>query len=81
MENYMKITYQAHYEKEVKEDVIKTLMTPIISKLKEHVTDKTVLNELEEELTNCLCEARDYFAVDGMKLARSIEKGEYTPII
>lgn len=81
MDNYMKITYYLHYEKEVKDDIIKRLMTPLKLKLQEHVTDETVLNELEEELTNCLCEARDYFAIDGMKLARKIEKGEYTPTI
>ena len=81
MEKYMKFTYQAHYEKEIKEDIIKNLMKPVISKLENYVTDKAVLNELEEELTNCLCEARDFFAIDGMKLAREIEKGDYTPVI
>ena len=81
MENFLKIVYQLHYEKRVDEDVIKHLLEPMVALMQDTIKDEEIVEQLTEELTNCLCEARDYFAVDGMKLATDVINGKYTPTI
>ena len=81
MENFLKIVYQLHYEKNVDEDVIKHLLEPMVTLMQDTIKDEEIVEQLTEEFTNCLCEARDYFAVDGMKLATDVINGKYTPTI
>lgn len=80
MDKFLKIVYQLHYEKECG-DEISNLLTPVKVLLEEKIEDKEVLDMIEEQLVNCLCEARDYFGVDGMKLATDIINNKYTPTI
>ena len=81
MDKFLEIVYQLHYEKKVNEDVIRKLLDPMNELLKEKIKDEEIASELTEEFTNCLCEARNYFAVDGMKLAVDVINGKYTPTI
>lgn len=81
MDKFLEIVYQLHYEKKVDEDVIGNLLKPMIALMQDTIKDEEIVEKLTEEFTNCLCEARDYFAVDGMKLATDVVSGKYTPII
>lgn len=81
MDKFLEIVYQLHYEKKVEEDVIKRLLEPMVTLMEDTIKDEEIVEQLTEEFTNCLCEARDYFAVDGMKLATDVINGKYTPTI
>lgn len=81
MEKFFEIVYQLHYEKDCKSDVIGELMKPLKELLNEKVRDQEIVELLEEEMLNCMCEAKRYFGVDGMKLATDIINNKYTPTI
>ena len=81
MDKFLEIVYQLHYEKKVSEDVIGTLLQPMREMLNEKIKDEEIVVEVMEELTDCLCKARNHFAVDGMKLAVDVMTNKYTPTI
>lgn len=80
MDKFLEIVYQLHYEKDC-ENVIGNLLEPLQALMREKITDEETINALEEEMLNCLCEAKRYFGVDGMKLAINISNDKYIPTI
>lgn len=81
MDKFLEIVYQLHYEKDCKVDVIGEIMEPLRILMAEKIEDQETINALEEEMLNCMCKAKRYFGVDGMKLATDIMNDKYIPTI